>query len=81
MASGNTIRKGSRSERLAGQLAEALVEARGIRPRSELASTAGVAASTLAALERGEANPTLAYIEGIGELYGCTIDLVVRPER
>lgn len=80
MASGSSIRKSARSERLSGQLGALLVAARGDVSRSLLAQQAGVKPSTLAALERGEANPTLAYLEGIEELYGCTIDLVVRPE-
>lgn len=80
MASGTTIRKGSTvSARLAGQLADLLVDARGTRTRADVARAAGVTTSTLAGLERGVANPTLAYLDQLGEHYGLEFDLVARP--
>lgn len=80
MASGETIRRARRSDRLSTRLAALLVEARGERPRAALAADAGVAASTLAAVERGTANPTLAYLDQLGDLYDVEFDLVARPK-
>lgn len=77
MAAGRSIRTAARSERLASQLAALLVEARGARPRAKVAAAAGVAPSTLADVETANANPTLAYVEQLGALYGVRFDLVV----
>lgn len=77
MASGTSIRQSRRSERLAPRLAELLISARGERTRADVARDAGVAVSTLAALELGTANPTLAYIEALEELYDCRFTLTV----
>lgn len=79
MASGNKIRTSASSDRLAGRLAQLLVEARGAQPRRALAEQAGVAPSTLADVERGTANPTLGYLEHLGDLYGVEFDLVAKP--
>lgn len=64
---------------LGQDLATALVEARGERPRRELAAAAGVHGNTLGDLERCRANPTLAYIEAIGAVYGIRFRLVAEP--
>jgi transcriptional regulator with XRE-family HTH domain len=81
VASGSRIRKGARSISLAPRLAALLVEARGARTRREMAADLGVAPATLADLELGHANPTLAYLEALGSAYGVEFDLVARPRR
>lgn len=80
MASGSSIRRGGSPERLGGELAELLLEARGDRTRAELAAAAGVHPNTLGDLERGRANPTLAYLEAIGPVYGIELSLVATTE-
>lgn len=76
MASGSVLRQpGARPERLAGELGELLVAARGDVPRSELAKAAGVSANTLRDLELGRANPTLALLEALGPVYGLDLQL------
>lgn len=78
MAQGSQIRgRQSRPVRLAGQLGTLLREARGTRPRAELAAAAGVHSNTLADLEQGRANPTLAYLEALGPVYGIEIVIAV----
>lgn len=77
MASGSRIRKADRSA-LAARVATLLVEARGPRTRRDLAAEIGVAPATLADLELGHANPTLAYLEAVGEAYGVQFDVVAR---
>lgn len=70
---------------LAEQLAAALVEARGERPRAQLADAAGMHPGTLRELEanhRGDGapnNPTLKRVEQIGEVYGVRFRLVAEP--
>lgn len=58
--------------RLAGEVGGILTRARTRRglSRQELADELGVAPNTLGQVERGEANPTLAYLEGLGAAYG-----------
>lgn len=80
MPSGRTIRT-RRQSRLAEQLAGILREARGARTRTSLAEAAGVVDATLGDLERGRANPTLAYAESVGELYGIELQLTSRRRR
>jgi transcriptional regulator with XRE-family HTH domain len=79
MASGSSLRRTTTSDRLAPELADLLLEARGDRSRTEVAAAAGVHANTLADLERGRANPTLAYLEAIGPVYGIRLRLVAEP--
>lgn len=81
MPSGSTIRRTGNPRRLAGELAHLLVTARGDRTRQALAEAAGVHPNTLGELEKGRGNPTLAYLEAIGPVYGITISLGrrVRP--
>lgn len=79
MASGTTIRRAGRPVRLGAQLGEILVRARGDRSRREVAEAAGVAPATLAEVERGRANPTLAYLEALGAVYGVELSIVAVP--
>ena len=67
--------------RLAPELGSILVAARGDKSRRELAGELGVAPATLAALERGEANPTLAYLEAVAEAYDVRLTLTVEVDR
>lgn len=80
MASGSTIRRTGDPARLAGELAHLLVEARGDRPRQELADAAGVHPNTLGELEKGRSNPTLAYLEALGPVYGIRLSLVAESD-
>lgn len=80
MASGSTIRRGATPARLGAQLAGLLVAARGDRTRKDLADAAGVHPNTLGDLERGRANPTLAYLEALGPVYGIRLTLTVEAE-
>lgn len=79
MPPGNKIR-GARKVpgRLGEELGQILRDARDARgqSRTELAEEAGVSETTLGALERCQANPTLAYIEALGEVYGVRLRLV-----
>lgn len=78
MASGDVLReRGARPDRLGPQLGTILLAARGERSRRELAAEVGVSPTTLAELETGRANPTLAYLERIGDAYGIRIELTV----
>lgn len=79
MASGDRIRGRGHADRLAGRLGQLLTTARGARTRADLARELGVSTSTLAGIERGHANPTLAYLEAIGPAYGVTLDLTATP--
>lgn len=77
MASGSSIRRGAKhADVLAPQVAEILVAARGDKSRREMADDVGVAPATLAELERGEANPTLAYLERVAAAYGVGLSIV-----
>lgn len=75
MASGSTIRRTGSPARLAAELAHLLVTARGDRTRQSLADEAGVANNTLGELERGRGNPTLAYLDALGPVYGIRFSL------
>lgn len=77
MAAGSKIRRSGSPSRLAGELAHLLLEARGTRTRQTLADAAGVSPNTLGDLEQGRANPTLAYLEAIGPVYGVRLSLTV----
>lgn len=77
MASGSVLRRSGNPARLAGELAHLLVQARGERTRQAIADAAGVHPNTLGDLEHGRANPTLAYLEALGAVYGIRLSLVV----
>lgn len=79
MASGRVLRSPC-SGRLAEQLAHLLVTARGDRPRTQFAAAAGVSYGTIADVETGRANPTLAYLEALGPLYGVRLQITAEPE-
>jgi transcriptional regulator with XRE-family HTH domain len=68
--------QGTGSE-LAEQFGRILVEARGERSLRGLANELGLSRATLSELEKGEANPTLAYIEAMAERYGVKVAMVV----
>lgn len=79
MASGDRIRSRGTAARLAGRLGQLLTDARGARTRADLARELGVSTSTLAGIERGAANPTLAYLEALGPAYGVRLDITSTP--
>lgn len=81
MASGSTIRRTGNPARLGAELAHLLVQARGQRTRQSVADEAGVHPNTLADLEHGRANPTLAYLEALGPVYGIRLGLVADTEQ
>lgn len=78
MGSGSSIRRSVAPKRLSSELGELLVAARGARTRSELAAAAGVHPNTLGDVEKGRANPTLAYLEALGDVYGVELTIVAR---
>lgn len=77
MPPGHSIRRRAAAPtRLGPELGRLLRAARGDRPRSELAVEAGVHVNTLGDLEQGRANPTLAYLEALGPVYGIELQIV-----
>lgn len=81
MGRGASIRRTSTPGRLGSDLGAILRTARGSRSRASLAAEAGVSAATLAEVELGRANPTLAYLEDLGPIYGVELELVAREAR
>jgi transcriptional regulator with XRE-family HTH domain len=60
---------------LAQQLADLLVAARADEPRRSFARRAGLANTTLVAVEAGTDNPTLARVETLAAKYGVALTL------
>lgn len=79
MAPGAVIPRKAKPERLGPQLAAILVKARGERTRREVAEAAQVAPNTLGDVETCRANPTLAYLEALEDVYGIRFELRARP--
>ena len=61
-----------------GRLLTAERESRGLSRRA-VAEAGGVAPNTLREVELGEANPTLARIEELAEVYGVELAIIPTP--